>query len=79
MQNIFVTYFRNEISVKELKIIIKFNVNFLSMALKDTFSLTMSVFERALDFTIYLCYNKNVGSPFFVKFFCQNQPAGGFP
>ena len=39
--------FRNEISVKELKITIKFNVNFLSMALKDTFPLTMSVFWKS--------------------------------
>ena len=30
--------------MKELKITIKFNVNFLSMSLKDTFCFTMSVF-----------------------------------
>ena len=54
--------------MKELKITIKFNVNFLSMSLKDTFSSQCLFFERAVDFMIYLYYNKNVGSPFFIKF-----------
>ena len=35
--------------------------------------------ERVVDFTISFYYNKNVGSPFFVKFFFQNQSAGTFP
>ena len=34
--------------------------------------------ERAVDFTIYLYYNKHVGSTFFIKFSFQNQFAGGF-
>ena len=66
--------------MKELKITVKFNVNFLSMVLKCTLYLAMCVFffKKAIDFTIYFYYNENVGSPFFVKFSFQNQFAGGF-
>ena len=35
-------------------------------------------FKKAVDFTIYFYYNKNVGSPFFVKFSFQIHFAGGF-
>ena len=35
-------------------------------------------FEIAVDFTISLYYNKNVGSPFSAKFSFQNQFAGDF-
>ena len=37
LQNILITCFRKEIFLKEKKIIVKFNVNFLSMGLKKTF------------------------------------------
>ena len=49
------------------------------MVVKYTLSLAMSFFERAVDFTISLYYNKYVGLPFFIKLSFQNQFAGGFP
>ena len=48
------------------------------MVLKYTFPSQSMFFEIAVEFPIYL-YNKNVGSPFLVKFSFQNQLAGGFP
>ena len=62
LQNILITCFRKEISLKKKKIIVKFNVNFLSMGLKKTFPHNVCFFERAINFTISLYYNKNVGS-----------------
>ena len=65
-------------SIKELKIIIKFNVNFRSTVIKYTFPSQSLFFGRRVDFTISP-YNKNVGSPFSVKSSFQNQFRGSFP
>ena len=62
LQNILITCFRKEISLKQKTITVKFNVNFLSMGLKKTFPHNVCFFERAINFTISLYYNKNVGS-----------------
>ena len=69
-KNISVKYFRKEIFLKELKIT-KFRVNFRSMVLKYTFFPQDMLFERALNFAMFL-YNTNVGLPFFVKFPFEN-------
>ena len=64
----------------ELKVTIKFSINFLQMILKYTLSLAMSFFLKELATSGYFfIIIKNVGSPFFVKFFFQNQLAIGFP